>query len=62
MGVVCPHGLSTWAANSSAKAEDSEVRHWQTSKSMTARDPGLSQKSESKNRPESGSTNWRFKN
>jgi hypothetical protein len=62
MGVVCPHGLSAWAANSEAKAEDSEERHWQTSESMTARGPDLSQKSESKNRPESESKNLRLKN
>ncbi len=62
MGVACPHGLSAWAANSKAKAEDSEERHWQISESMTASGPDLSQKSESKNRPESESKNLRLKN
>jgi hypothetical protein len=51
MGVVCQHGLS---------AEDSEERHWQTSKSMTASGPDPSQKSESKNQPESESKNLRI--
>jgi hypothetical protein len=62
MGVVCQHGLSAWAANSSAKVEDSEQRHWQSSESWTASGPDPSQKSESKNRPESESRNLRVKN
>jgi hypothetical protein len=55
MGVVCQHGLS---------AEDSEERHWpwQTSESMTAGGPDLSQKSKSKNLPDSESKKLRIKN
>jgi hypothetical protein len=55
MGVVCQHWLS-------AEDSDSEERHWQTSQSMTAIGPDLSQKSESKNRPESESKDLRIKN
>jgi hypothetical protein len=53
--VLCQHGLS-------AEDSDSEERHWQTSESMTASGPDLSQKSESQNRPESESKNLRIKN
>ncbi len=54
--------MSAWAV--CRTSEDPEERHWpgQTSESMTTSGPDLSQKSESKNRPESQSKKLRIKN
>jgi hypothetical protein len=56
--------MSAWAV--CRTSEDPEERHWpgqpETSESMTTSGPDLSQKSESKNRPESQSKKLRIKN
>ena len=56
--------MSAWAV--CRTSEDPEERHWpgqpETSESMTTSGPDLSQKSESKNQPESESKKLRIKN
>ena len=56
--------MSAWAV--CRTSEDPKERHWpgqpETSESMTTSGPDLSQKSESKNRPESQSKKLRIKN